>query len=147
MDPLTLITAIITVAGASSKVIQILITSKDFESANKKVKDLIDEIADFQAIVLIVKDALNRSGTCDLFSNDTRMRLIDILRRGQMKLDDIIRVLENRLLRPRSTPGELRVGRIRWFCEKANIRELQQDFKSLTVSICTIWQTLTMCVP
>ncbi|KAL9067376.1 MAG: hypothetical protein Q9157_006830 [Trypethelium eluteriae] len=134
MDPLSVSASIVALVGAATTAVKII---KKLHDAPSEVCGLLEEISDLQAVlaglhtVVTNLSAEDRSPTTRLLTQS----LSDLLDRAKSKIVKIGGIIHGILDRPAAENGKAKVSRVSWLMEKSNVRALQEDIRSIKLSL------------
>ncbi|KAI9685104.1 MAG: hypothetical protein M1820_010840 [Bogoriella megaspora] len=142
MDPLSVAASIISIAGAAAGTVKVLYKLHD---APSDVCGLLEELQDLQAVLAGLHTVVKKLPEDDT-SPSTRLltqSLTDLLDRGKVKIAQIGGIVHGLLDRPASQNGKAKVSRVSWLMEKGKVRGLQEDIRSIKLSLALLLGAVT----
>ncbi|KAI9662406.1 MAG: hypothetical protein M1821_008573 [Bathelium mastoideum] len=145
MDPLSVATSILAVAGAAVTACNIISKLHD---APSEVCGLLEELQDLQAVLAGLHPVVKSFSIDDRFSS-TRLltqSLSDLLDRAKGKIGRIGGIVHGILDRAPNENGKIKisqVSRVSWLRERKKVKILQEDIRSIKLSLALLLGAVT----
>ena len=141
MDPLSIIASVITTTGVTLKGLEKLKTLYD---AGIELHALIHEVSDLGDVLQEVERTILERRKHQHLPQHAVDSISKILKRAQDKLTLLNAIINDCLKRAYSPSGEPKVARVAWLRQKSKVKELQEDVKSIRLSLCTLWGAVNL---
>ena len=135
MDPLSVTASVIAVIGAAREITKAILKLRILNKAPSEFHTLINEVADFQAVLGNVDAVLSSRNEEANLPQEPMLSLSRSLNEAKGKLLELSQIIENRLTKPAPAGEEPRVVRQKWLRERARVKAILGDLKDIRVSL------------
>lgn len=143
MDPFSISIGALSCINAAGKVYSKgQHTISELYYAPSIVNRIVEDVANFQAVVSSIRDALQNTASSAFISQDDQDRLLTFFEKAKEKLLQIEMILEYAMIDQQTNTQETKVSRLATIRKKEDVIQLQQEFKDLTDGIGKIWQAI-----
>ncbi|KAL9096637.1 MAG: hypothetical protein Q9165_001124 [Trypethelium subeluteriae] len=142
MDPLSVSASILAVVGAANTAVKVI---NKLHDAPSEVCGLLEEISDLQGVLAGLHTMVpNLSAE----ANSPTKRLLtqslsDLLDRAKSKIVELGGIIHGILDRPATENAKAKVSRVSWLMEKSKVRKLQEDIRSVKLSLALLLGAVT----
>ena len=137
-DPLSITASIIAILGAAEGVTKMVGKLKSIQNAPTELLALLNEIADLTLVLRHVQNFTRSQSTRSpqLFPDQFQhlSTLVDRAREKVLRLEELI---EYRLVKPDSTPANIKISRLDWVKARRPLKEFQQSLRDIRQNIST----------
>lgn len=135
MDPLSITTGIITIVQAVLGTLNVLVVLR---GAPAEIKDLIQDISDFEAILRTIDQASRGQGLHLPQAQEGYSAVQKLLTKARNKVLELQQIFSG-CVAPNCSKNAWKFARLQWLQERSRVKAIQQDLQAIKLDIVSLW--------
>ena len=136
-DPLSITASVIAVIGAADGVKKTLAKIQNLVNAPKKLLALINEVSDLTLVLGNIESLVGMITERKQSNEKALQHMETLVKRAKDRLLELDQLIHYHLLKPDSTPGNIRLSKREWTTAKHIIEEFRRSLRDMRLDLVT----------